>query len=170
MPEGDKYLSWIEHEGAQHTVFGGETRACFAAIHHQILCDDMQASLGSAIRAFLDAYVPDGAVAAAYLGTEALVEASGAVVEWDASEREPVDVPTPSATNGSAAVHACLVGLTAASRVVTRRQAVPDLRSTPRSQTGSGQIGPANSAERRRGDRLSRSSCPSAGCDSRACS
>ena len=58
-----------EHEGAQHPVFEGETRACFAAIHHQILCDDMQAWLGSAIRAFLDAYVRDEAVAAAYLGT-----------------------------------------------------------------------------------------------------
>ena len=68
-PEGDKYLSWIRHEGAQHPVFEGETRACFAAIHHQILCDDMQAWLGSAIRAFLDAYVRDEAVAAAYLGT-----------------------------------------------------------------------------------------------------
>ena len=83
MPEGDKYLLWIEHEGAQHTVFEGDTRACLAAVHDQIICDDMQAWLGSAIRAFLDAHVRDDAVAAAYLASESIVDASGGVVQWD---------------------------------------------------------------------------------------
>jgi len=65
MPGGDKYLFWIEHEGAQHTVFEGDTRACFAAVHDQTVCDEMQAWLGSVMRAFLDAYVREDPTAVA---------------------------------------------------------------------------------------------------------
>ena len=83
MQPGDKYLLWIEHEGAQHTVFEGDTRACLAATHDQSICDDMQAWLGSGIRAFLDAYVRDDAAAMDYLATDSLVQASAGVVEWD---------------------------------------------------------------------------------------
>ena len=72
----------------------------FAAIHDRILCDDMQAWLGSAIRAFLDADVRDKAVAAANWALRRL--ASPPVQSWNgtASERGPVHLPTPSATNG----------------------------------------------------------------------
>ena len=83
MPGGDKYLFWIEHAGAQHTVFEGDTRACFAAVHDQTVCDDMQAWLGSVIRAFLDAYLREDPAAVAYLAGESVVEASDGVVEWD---------------------------------------------------------------------------------------
>lgn len=83
MPDGDKYLLWIEHDGAKHTVFEGDTRACLALTHDQTICDDMQAWLGSAIRAFLDAYVRDDPAALGYLASDAIVEASGGVVEWN---------------------------------------------------------------------------------------
>jgi predicted dienelactone hydrolase len=83
MQPGDKYLLWIEHEGAKHTVFEGDTRACLAVTGEQSICDDMQAWLGSGIRAFLDAYVRDDPAAIAYLATDSLVQASADVVEWD---------------------------------------------------------------------------------------
>jgi predicted dienelactone hydrolase len=82
MQPGDKYLLWIEHEGAQHTVFEGDTRAC-AEVTDQSTCDDMQAWLGSGIRAFLDAYVLNDGDAIDYLATDSLVQASAGFVEWD---------------------------------------------------------------------------------------
>ncbi len=83
MNGGDKYLLWIEHEGAKHTVFEGDTRACVDVTGDQSICDDMQTWLGSGIRAFLDAYVRDDPAALDYLGTDALVQVSGGVVEWE---------------------------------------------------------------------------------------
>ncbi len=83
MQPSDKYLLWIEHEGAKHTVFEGDTSACLAVTGDQSICDDMQAWLGSGIRAFLDAYVREDPVAIDYLTTDSLVQASAGVVEWD---------------------------------------------------------------------------------------
>lgn len=76
MPTGDQYLLWIEHDGAQHTVFEGDTRACLAATHDQSICNDMQDWLGSGIRAFLDAYLRDDPTAIAYLASDSLAQAS----------------------------------------------------------------------------------------------
>ena len=82
MPTGDKYLLWIEHDGAQHTVFEGDTRACMAATHEQSICNDMQDWLGSGIRAFLDAYLRDDPTGIAYLASDSLAQASAGVIEW----------------------------------------------------------------------------------------
>ncbi len=82
MPRGDKYLLWIEHVGAKHTVFEGDTSACLSVTGDQSICDDMQAWLGSGIRAFLDAYVREDPTAIDYLTTDSLAQASAGVVEW----------------------------------------------------------------------------------------
>ena len=84
MGPGDKYLLWIEHQGAKHTVFEGDTRACLEATGDQSICDDMQAWLGAGIRAFLDAHVREDPAAIDYLASDSLVEASAGVIEWDA--------------------------------------------------------------------------------------
>ena len=64
-------------------VGSAPTAGSFAAVHDQTVCDDMQAWLGSVMRAFLDAYVREDPTAVAYLAGESVVEASDGVVEWD---------------------------------------------------------------------------------------
>lgn len=75
---------------AQHTVFAGDTRACVAAVHDQITCNDMQAWLGSATRAIMDAHVRDDSVAAVPSDVRAEVAALMAQVEGQhAADDEP---------------------------------------------------------------------------------
>lgn len=84
MPPGDKYLLWIEHPGATHTLFEGDTDSCERATGDPALCAAMHEQLASAIRAFLDAYLRDDPAAHDYLGTGAVAEGVGGTVEWDA--------------------------------------------------------------------------------------
>ena len=83
MAVGDKYLLWIEHDGAKHTVFEGDTRACLATTNNQSICDDMQDWLESGMRAFLDAHLRHDPNAIAYLASDSLPQSSDGVIEWN---------------------------------------------------------------------------------------
>lgn len=79
---GDNHLIWIEHQSAQHTVFEGSREACLRT-SGQAICDRMQALLTSSVLAFLDTYLRESAEAAAYLASDDLVTAAGALpIEW----------------------------------------------------------------------------------------
>jgi predicted dienelactone hydrolase len=82
MPAGDKYLLWVEHPGAEHMVFAGETDACVETTGDQAFCDEMQKWLRSAVRAFLDAHLRQDQAAADYLASDSLVQSSAGVIEW----------------------------------------------------------------------------------------
>ena len=82
MPAGDKYLLWVEDQGAKHMVFAGETDACVDVAGDPAHCDEMQEWLRSAVRAFLDAHLRQDQAAIDYLAGDSLVETSAGVVEW----------------------------------------------------------------------------------------
>ena len=84
MPAGDKYLLWIEDQGAKHMVFAGETDACVEVTGDPAHCDEMQEWLRSAVRAFLDAHLRNEQAAIDYLAGDSLVQASAGVVQWSA--------------------------------------------------------------------------------------
>ena len=82
MPAGDKYLLWIEDPGAQYMLIAGEIEPCLRAIRDRSRCQAMREWLRSAVSAFLDAHLRHDRTAVDYLASDALVEASGGVVEW----------------------------------------------------------------------------------------
>lgn len=81
MHPGDKHLLWIDHPGAQHTVFAGETDACVQVTGDPTLCDSMQDWLISAVFAFFDAHLREDPAGADYLASDALAQASSGLIE-----------------------------------------------------------------------------------------
>lgn len=82
MAPGDKYLLWIEHPGAAHTLFAGETDSCVREIGDPTLCNEMLEWLASTVRAFLDAHVRGDVDGRDYLDSGQIVQASVGVIEW----------------------------------------------------------------------------------------
>jgi len=81
MHPGDKHLLWIDHPGAEHTVFAGETDACVQTTGDPTLCDSMQDWLASAVLAFFDAHLREDQAGVDYLAGDALVQVSSGLIE-----------------------------------------------------------------------------------------
>ncbi|MGH3928957.1 MAG: alpha/beta hydrolase family protein [Pseudonocardiaceae bacterium] len=81
MQPGDKHLLWIDHPGAEHTVFAGGTDACIRTTADKPLCDSMQDWLASAVLAFFDAHLRGDQAGIDYLASDALAQVSSGLVE-----------------------------------------------------------------------------------------
>jgi hypothetical protein len=75
-PPGQRWKLYIEHPGAQHTLFEGETDACVKVVP-AARCTEMRSWLFSTGLAFLDAALRRDARARAWLGSGHVGIASG---------------------------------------------------------------------------------------------
>ncbi|MEM7233659.1 MAG: acetylxylan esterase [Planctomycetota bacterium] len=82
MPEGDKYIAWIEDEAARHGTFQFKTDACLRHGAEEARCDEHLKWVRSAGLAFLDAYVRRDPVAIDYLGSDKLERLSAGLVDY----------------------------------------------------------------------------------------
>jgi predicted dienelactone hydrolase len=82
LPTGNKYLLWIEDQGAKHTLFEGSVEAC-EPIAGANKCRAMRSAIFATGLAFIDAHLREVPAAAAWLGSGDLETAGGELFEYE---------------------------------------------------------------------------------------
>jgi predicted dienelactone hydrolase len=76
MPEGNKYLLWLNHGGANHGLFNMNLEACVREVRDQDTCNALLTFLYSTSLAFLDAHLLDRLEAQSWLSSDLIEKAS----------------------------------------------------------------------------------------------